>query len=265
MKSPIFPKKRLGQHFLTDPNTILRIVGALRAPVDAHVVEIGPGTGALTGRLQDRYPSFKAIEIDASAVDHLRKFYPGLNVQHADILEIDWKSTGRSPLYIIGNLPYNISSPILFGLLAAHEVIAEAVLMVQKEVAERIVAQPRTKAYGIPSVLAQLYAHPRILFNVSRNVFEPKPAVDSSVIRLDFGGVTAPDVDPGLLHTVVRAAFSMRRKVLRNSLRQWAAEIPDHWRRCRAEELSPADYVLLARYFRDRQKGIRDSSENTDS
>ena len=265
MKSPILPKKRLGQHFLADPNTARRIVGALRASKDAHVVEIGPGAGALTGLLYESYPCFEAIEIDASAVAHLLNSYPGLNVRHEDVLGIDWKSMGKSPLYVIGNLPYNISSPILFGLLAAHEVIAEAVLMVQREVADRIIAQPRTKAYGIPSVLAQLYARPSILFKVSRNVFDPRPSVESSVIRLDFEGVNVPDVDPGLLHAVVRAGFSMRRKVLRNSLRQWAKDIPDRWKRCRAEELSSADYVMLARYFQDRPKEIRDTSETQES
>jgi len=261
VKSLILPKKRLGQHFLTDPNTSRRIVGALRASEDAYVVEIGPGTGALTGLLYERYPHFEAIEIDTNAVAYLLNFYPNLKMQHTDILGINWNKIGVSPLYIIGNLPYNITSPILFGLLAAHEVIAEAVLMVQREVAERIVAQPRTKAYGIPSVFAQLYARPSILFKVSRNVFDPKPAVESSVIRLDFKGVTVPDVDPGLLHAVVRAGFSMRRKVLRNSLRQWADNIPDHWKRCRAEDLSPKDYVMLAQYFQDRRRKAHDTKE----
>ncbi len=257
MKSSILPKKSLGQHFLNDPNTARRIVGALNAPPDAHVVEIGPGVGALTGPLQERYENFEAIEIDPRAVTHLQARFPDLNVRRADVLEVNWQSLGDLPLHIIGNLPYNISSPILFGLLAAHRVVSQAVLMVQKEVAERIVAPPRTKAYGIPSVFAQLYARPSILFKVSRNVFEPKPAVESTVIRLDFEGIQTPDVDAGLLHAVVRAGFGMRRKVLRNSLRQWAAEIPDRWRRCRAEELSPSDYVELARYFQDRSQTVR--------
>ena len=262
MKSPIPPKKSLGQHFLNDPNTARRIVGALEAPADAHVVEIGPGVGALTGLLHERFENFEAIEVDSRAVTYLRERYPDLNMRQADVLELDWRRLGDQPLHIIGNLPYNITSPILFGLLAAHDAMSQAVLMVQKEVAERIVAKPRTKAYGIPSVFAQLYARPSILFKVSRNVFEPKPAVESVVIRLDFEGIEAPDVDTGLLHAVVRAGFGMRRKVLRNSLQKWAADIPDRWRRCRAEELSPDDYVMLARYFQDRSQIIRDSLDN---
>ncbi len=254
MKSPIPPKKSLGQHFLIDPNTVRRIVGALSAPKHASVIEIGPGTGALTELLFQKYANFEAIEIDEKAVTHLRSTYPELMVRHMDVLSVDWKSSGSPPLHIIGNLPYNISSPILFGLLAAHDVMAEAVLMVQREVANRIVAKPRTKAYGIPSVLSQLYARPRILFQVSRNVFSPKPTVESSVIQLDFAGVSAPDVDPALLHAVVRAGFGMRRKILRNSFKQWATDIPDRWKRSRAEELFPEDYVMLARYFQDRPK-----------
>ena len=259
MRTPILAKKSLGQHFLTDPNTACRIVNALKAPAGAHVVEIGPGTGALTKLLYERYEKFEAIEVDQRAVAHLQTSYPGVNVLQTNVLGMDWRSLQNPPLHIIGNLPYNITSPIIFGLLDAHDVLAEAVLMVQKEVADRIVAQPRTKAYGIPSIFAQLYACPSILFRVSRNVFQPKPAVESTVIRLDFQGVTPPDVDAGLLHTVVRAGFGMRRKVLRNSLKKWDAKIPDRWKRCRAEELSPMDYVMLARYFQD---GARNSSRD---
>lgn len=261
MKSPILPRKSLGQHFLTDPNTARRIVEALQAPEYAQVVEIGPGTGALTGLLHERYSNFDVIEVDGRAITYLRSQYPDLNVHQMSVLGVDWNRIGKAPLHIIGNLPYNITSPILFGLLAAHEIINEAVLMVQREVAERIVAQPRTKAYGIPTVFAQLYARPSILFKVSRNVFHPKPAVESTVIRLDFEGVSVPDVDKGLLHAVVRAGFSMRRKVLRNSLRQWDADLPDRWKRCRAEELSPSDYVMLARYVQDHPKGTRKFSD----
>ncbi len=252
MKSPILPKKSLGQHFLNDPNTARRIVGALDAPADAHVVEIGPGVGALTEILYKRFENFEAVEVDSRAIKYLLECYPDLKLRHEDVLGLDWQGLGDLPLYVIGNLPYNITSPILFGLFAANDVISKAVLMVQREVAERIVASPRTKAYGIPSVFAQLYSRPSILFNVSRNVFQPKPAVESSVIRLDFEGVEIPDVDAGLLHAVVRAGFGMRRKVLRNSLQKWAINIPEHWRRCRAEELSPDDYVILTRYFQDR-------------
>lgn len=263
MKSPILPKKSLGQHFLSDPNTACRIVGALDASDDAYVVEIGPGTGALTGLLFERYPHFEAIEVDSRAVTHLQECYPGLKIRQTDVLGVDWINLGNPPLHIIGNLPYNISSPILFGLLAAHGVMRQAVLMVQREVADRIVAKPRTKSYGIPSVFAQLYARPKVLFQVSRNVFRPKPAVESAVIRLNFDGVEVPDVDSSLLHAVVRAGFGMRRKVLRNSLRQWGNDVPDHWKRCRAEELSPADYVRLTRYFQDRLQsshGLLDKS-----
>lgn len=262
MKSPILPYKNLGQHFLSDPNTARRIVDELTSPKEGHVIEIGPGVGALTGLLVDRYQNFEAIEVDERVVDYLDTIYPELTVHQMSVLDVNWNKLGDTPLHIIGNLPYNISSPILFGLFASHDVIAEAVLMVQREVAERMIAQPRTKSYGIPSVIAQLYARPTILFNVSRNVFDPKPSVESSVIRLKFEGVTVPDVDPGFLHAVVRAGFSMRRKVLRNSLRKWDIEIPDQWKRCRAEELSPEDYVALTRYFLDRKNSLSEFTQN---
>jgi len=262
VKSPILPNKKLGQHFLSDPNTARRIVDELHAPQDGQVVEIGPGVGALTGLLLDRYQKFEAIEVDERAVDYLQSQYPTLSLHQMSVLDVDWKKLGDHPLYVIGNLPYNISSPILFGLLAAHNVIAEAVLMVQREVADRIVAKPSTKEYGIPSVIAQLYSNPTRQFNVSRDVFNPKPNIESSVIRLDFKGVSVPDIDLGFLHAVVRAGFSMRRKVLRNSLRKWDIDIPDQWKRCRAEELSPEDYVKLARYFLERKGSSSESMYN---
>ncbi len=252
MRLPILPKKSLGQHFLIDPNTARRIVAALGAPEHACVIEIGAGTGALTELLFHKYRNLEAIEIDKRAVIHLQDTFPDLMVRHMDVLKVDWKNLGRPPRYVIGNLPYNITSPILFGLLNAHPFIAKAILMVQREVADRVVAKPRTKAYGIPSVLSQLYAHPRILFHVRRNVFYPKPAVESSVIQLDFEGVTAPDIDVSFLSSVVRTGFGMRRKMLRNCFKQWKVDLPGQWEQSRAEELFPHDYVTLARCFQDR-------------
>jgi len=258
MALPFFPKKSLGQHFLTDPNVARKIVGALQAPPEGHVVEIGPGGGALTGLLLEAYPKLTAIEVDARAVAYLRAHHPGLDVRQADVLEVDWSAlaeeTGR-PLYLISNLPYSLTSPILFSLLDHRRCLREAVLMMQHEVARRLVAVPRTKDYGILSVLVQLYARPVLLFRVSRNVFYPKPDVTSAVIRLAFDERTAPDpgVDPAFLRTVVRAAFNQRRKTLHNSLGRWtrarAIELPHGWDRKRAEELSPSAFIELARYL----------------
>ena len=255
------PKKSLGQNFLTDPNTARKIVAALRAPAEGPVVEIGPGTGALTRLLLDRFASLTALEIDARAVAHLQAAYPGLDVRQVDVLTVDWGALAEEkggPLYVIGNLPYYITSPILFGLLEHREHLREAVMMMQREVAERLVAEPRTKAYGIPSVLTQLYTRPELLFSVSRNVFYPKPEVTSAVIRLAFDVQVAPalDVDPAFLRTVVRAAFNQRRKTLHNSLSMWTraqgVELPHGWGRRRAEELPPSAFVELVHYIQTR-------------
>jgi len=258
MQQPVTPQKRLGQHFLTDPNTARRIVAALQAPEDGPVVEIGPGTGALTGLLRERFATLTALEIDARAVAHLRAEHPDLDVRQVDVLEVDWRALRAEKgglLYVIGNLPYYITSPILFALLDSRAYLRAAVLMMQLEVARRLVAEPRTKEYGILSVLFQLHASPALLFRVSRNVFYPKPEVSSAVIRLGFDGRDAldPAVDPSFLRTVVRTAFNQRRKTLHNSLGRWTraceVELPHGWARQRAEELSPSAFVELAYYL----------------
>lgn len=255
------PKQSLGQNFLHDPNMARKIVGTVRAPRDAHVVEIGPGEGALTGLLLDRYPTFTAFEIDDRAVDHLRQKHPALDVRTRDVLEVNWHDVAEqkgAPLYVVGNLPYNITSQILFDLLDARAVVREAVLMMQLEVAERLVAVPRTKAYGILSVQVQTFAVPDLLFKVSPNVFFPRPDVTSAVVRVAMR--SADDhleaVDPEFLRHVIRTAFNQRRKTLRNSLGRWTREmnieLQGNLEKRRAEELTPAEFVALARYLEAR-------------
>lgn len=255
---PLLPKKSLGQNFLTDPNTVRKIAGALTAPPGAPVVEIGPGTGALTEELLTHYPRLTAIEVDVRAVAYLRERWPALDVRQADVLEVDWAALAAEQggrLHVIGNLPYYITSPILFGLLDARAYLHEAVMMMQLEVAQRFVAAPRTKAYGILSVLVQHYTTPELLFRVSRNVFYPKPDVTSAVIRLAFPETTRAEVDDAFLREVVRTAFNQRRKTLRNSLSRWTRDrgvtLPHDWDRRRAEELTPDEFVVLAQYLRD--------------
>ena len=251
------PIKRLGQHFLVDPNVIRKILAQLEAPPDARVVEIGPGPGALTEFLFDRYEDFTAVEIDHRAVANLRERYPGIRVLEMDVLDLNYDELAGdgfqpSPLWVIGNLPYNITSQILFGLFDAPS-ISQAVLTMQKEVAERLIAEPRTKQYGILSVITQLLAQPSIRFNLSPNVFRPKPEVWSSTVRLDWPPVDPlpEDLKPEWLRTVVRTAFNQRRKTLRNSLRALTdaakTDLPERWAGKRAEELAPPEYVELAR------------------
>ncbi len=255
----ITPKKSLGQHFLKDANIRDKIIDQLEAGPDDRVVEIGPGTGALTGHLAARFARLEAVEIDARAVAHLTEKMPALKVHHGDVITYDWVAHSKlygEKLHVIGNLPYYVTSQVIFSLLDAHHYISEAVLMMQREVAERLVAVPRTKAYGILSVAVQQLAIPHLAFRVSRNVFFPKPDVESAVVRLEFKHTT-PDLDlseAAWLRKVVRTAFNQRRKTLRNSLSRLTSEIsrdvPDEWRTKRAEELSPADFVELARYLK---------------
>lgn len=252
------PIKRLGQNFLQDPNTIRRIVDALDAGPDDAVVEIGPGAGALTGMLADRYPRFAAIEIDDRAANLLETEIPAARIIRQDILKTDWSQLASEMatdrLHVIGNLPYYITSQILFSLLDAAPLIEEAVIMMQFEVAERLVAEPRTKSYGILSVALQLACEVRILFPVSRNVFYPKPDVRSAMVHLRFPAEEPhASGDPAFLRTLIRTAFNQRRKTLRNSLSRVLTEdmpaLPEDVSRARAEELTPDDFVRLADYL----------------
>ncbi len=248
----IRPKKSLGQHFLRDPNTIRKIAAAVGAAADDPVVEIGPGTGALTEELLRHYPDLTAVEVDERAITHLRETLPDLDVRQQDVLETDWAALAEEKggtLWVVGNLPYYITSPILFSLLDGRQHLRRAVVMMQKEVAERLVAVPRTKAYGILSVQTQLLCRPTLLFDVSRHVFYPKPDVTSAVVALDFDA-PEPDVDVELLRRTVRTAFNQRRKTLRNSLKPITAEtgcaVPDALAGRRPEALEPSEFVALA-------------------
>ncbi len=216
----IRPKKSLGQHFLTDENIIAKIADAVKAKRGDRLIEIGAGTGNLTGALLNKTDDFHAFEIDKRAVQILCENFTGLQIHHKDILEVDWKewSIGKEKTYTVGNLPYNITSPILFSLLDSRHLLNSAILMMQKEVAERLVADIRTKDYGILSVQTQLMSSPEILFPVSRNCFTPKPNIESAVVRLVFnkGELACSDAH---LKTVVRTAFNQRRKKLSNALK----------------------------------------------
>lgn len=250
------PKKSLGQHFLVDPNTARKIVESLQAGENDAVVEIGPGLGALTGFLVERHRDITAIEIDERAADHLRAEHPDLVLRTMDVLKVDWSSIAADkgrPLHVIGNLPYNISSPILFDLFESAQYLAEAVVMMQLEVAQRLVGVPRTKQYGILSVAAQLVSKPELLFRVSANVFRPRPSVTSAVVRLAFADVDRRVRYKGQLQRVIRTAFNQRRKTLRNSLKsitlEMGVELPEQWSSKRAEELAPEEFVALTRYL----------------
>jgi 16S rRNA (adenine1518-N6/adenine1519-N6)-dimethyltransferase len=240
---------------MTDPNTVRRIVSALEAAPEDRVVEIGPGTGALTDELVKTCPDLHLVEVDERAIEPLRARFQDVTVHHADVLKLDWASVvpeRPARLRVIGNIPYNISSQIIFGLLDADATIVRAVLTMQREVGRRLVGKPRTKEYGILSVWAQLFSRPEILFDVSRNVFFPKPDVESTCVALNFERAV-PDVDREVLRQVVRAAFNQRRKTLRNSLRRLVEAggeaLDEHTAAKRAEELCPDEFVEIARWL----------------
>lgn len=216
----IRPKKSLGQHFLTDQNIIEKIAESIPAVEGHRVIEIGPGTGALTEALLERFEDVHAVELDQRAIKILKEKFPSLPVHHRDVLDVDWEelSIGKSKTHVVGNLPYYITSQILFALLESREQLADALLMMQKEVAERLVSDIRTKDYGILSVQTQLMSTPEILFPVSRHCFKPPPNVESAVVKLTFDRKELTCTDAHL-KTVVRTAFNQRRKKLSNALK----------------------------------------------
>ena len=227
---------------------IQKIVDSIPAKSGDRIVEIGPGAGAITGLILQSYDDVIAIEIDQRMVEHLSEEHPNLKIVNEDILKSDWSEfiISDKPVHVVGNLPYYITSQILFKVLEYREHITSALLMMQKEVAERIVAEPRSKEYGILSVQTQLMSSPEILFDVPPNVFSPPPNVNSAVLKLAFDkpGLECTDEN---LKTVVRMAFNQRRKKLSNALKRLNTELPEGEFNfnLRAEALSPDMYEKL--------------------
>ncbi|KAI0561591.1 Ribosomal RNA adenine dimethylase [Gracilaria domingensis] len=260
----IHPKKSLSQNFLRDKQVIDRIITSFRNVVQETdpsptVVEVGPGLGALTDRLIEQYPNMHAVEIDKRAVQHLHARHAHLNLHHADVLQLDWNALSTqlsTPLAVIGNLPYNIVSQILFSLLEAPDnTISAALVMMQKEVAQRVTAKPNCRAYGILSVVSQLYAQPQILFSVPNTAFFPVPEVTSAMVQLRF--IPHPQFDTTnvpmnrALRTVVKTAFNQRRKRLRNALKTICngKELPNGWDLKRPEELEPIQFLEITQFL----------------
>jgi 16S rRNA (adenine1518-N6/adenine1519-N6)-dimethyltransferase len=217
------PRKRWGQHFLCDPGVASRIIDTAEIGPESVVLEIGPGLGALTDQLAARAAALYLIEIDAQLAGRLAARHgddPRVHVLHADALEIALAEVVREPCAtVVANLPYNISTPLLFRFLDARLRLPRAVVMLQREVAARLVARPGGDDYGVTSVLVQAFAQVRLAFGVSRRSFFPPPRVDSAVVDIRWSAVPRADVgDVALFRTVVRAAFGKRRKMLRNAL-----------------------------------------------
>ncbi len=212
--------KNLGQNFLTNPFYAEKIAGFIQPGAADVLIEIGPGRGALTRFLAGKKAAQRiGIEFDRRWAAELQQQFAGqVEIIEADFLQADLTTFGTD-LFIIGNIPYNITSPILFKVLDAWPAVKQAVFMTQKEVAERIYAEPGSKIYGILSVLMQTYARAEKMLEVGAGNFFPKPKVDSAVFRLDFYSEVQGLTDHRLYRKIVRTAFNYRRKTLRNSLR----------------------------------------------
>lgn len=248
-------RKRFGQHFLHDPNVIARIIAAIAPRADDCMVEIGPGLGAITLPLLERVRELYAVEIDRDASRHLRSATAGRGVLHlyeADVLHFDFRQLGDGRrLRVVGNLPYNISTPLLFHLIEQRERILDMHFMLQKEVVERMAAAPGTANYGRLTVMIAPWLKVEPLFDIGPGAFRPPPQVVSTFVRLEpYAQPPVHIADPQRFAAVVAAAFAQRRKTLRNALKALltqqdiAAAGVDPG--LRAEVIAPAGFAALA-------------------
>jgi 16S rRNA (adenine1518-N6/adenine1519-N6)-dimethyltransferase len=255
------PKKYFGQHFLHEQNVIAKIIAAIQPHTNEHFLEIGPGRGALTTHLLPIVKTMDVVEIDRDIIPLLQEACQSLGTLHIyqqDILKFDFATIDekRDHLRVVGNLPYNISTPLLFHLLKNVNLIQDMHFMLQKEVAQRIVAQPGSKIYGRLSVMLQYYCEAKLLFTVSSGAFVPAPKVDSAFIRLIPKSESAMLAQSSeLLSEIVRVAFNQRRKTIGKTLQRFIA--PATMRdlgidpQARPEELSVEKFVTLCNNARE--------------
>lgn len=244
------PKKSLGQHFLKDQSIASSIADTIDSCPDIPILEVGPGTGVLTRYLLAKGRDLKVVELDGESVDYLRKNMPRLenSIIEDDFLKMHLENLFDGQKFVLtGNYPYNISSQIFFKLLNYKELIPCCTGMIQKEVAERITAQPGSKAYGILSVLLQVWYDAEYLFTVNEDVFNPPPKVKSAVIRLTRNNVESLPCNDKLFKQVVKTTFNQRRKTIRNSIKPLIGDktITDEYLGKRPEQLSIADFIRL--------------------
>lgn len=247
-------RKRFSQNFLRDPMVIDRLLEVIRPQPGDAIVEIGPGQGALTGALLDRGVAVTAIELDRDLAAGLRVRFPELDLIEGDALKQDFTALaarlGSPRLRLVGNLPYNISSPLIFHALEHAAAIQDAYFMLQDEVVQRLAAAPGSKAWGRLGVMVQLHCDVQALFAVPPSAFTPEPKVNSRIVRLQprLGPAGLP-ADPPLFAEVVRAVFAQRRKTLRNTLKPYPEReaLAAQWDlSLRPEQLALSDFVRLA-------------------
>jgi 16S rRNA (adenine1518-N6/adenine1519-N6)-dimethyltransferase len=251
------PKKRLGQNFLIDPNILRKIARVIDPQKGDYIVEIGPGKGALTKHLLESGAGIHAIELDPELFAFLKdEFadYSNFHLYHEDAVNFDYSAIlpPDNKVKMVGNIPYNITSPLLFRFFELAEHLDRIVLLVQKEIARRICAPPGTKDYGILSVMSNFYCQSHIEFNVSPNVFRPVPQVNSSVISMVPIENNYAPVFRQQFNALVRKAFNQRRKILRNSLNlpviSEVLDCPVDLTR-RAETLTVTEFIALTQWY----------------
>ncbi len=258
------PRKRFGQNFLHDRQVIDRIIDAIDPQPQDHILEVGPGQGALTGRLVASGARLDCVELDRDLAGYLQDYYrnsDNFTLHQQDILKFDIATiaTGDHSLRVVGNLPYNISTPVLFHLLSRHELIRDMVFMLQLEVVQRMGAGVGSKNYGRLSLMLQYFCEVEHLFNVPSAAFTPRPRVSSAIVRLRPHATPPVQAkDEETLALVIRTAFNQRRKTLKNSLKAIISEdvlatlALDN--SLRPENLSLADYVLISNALSDDMK-----------
>lgn len=243
--------KKFGQNYLHDKNILRKILEEINPKEGETVVEIGPGLGALTEFLATSKANIHAVEIDTRVIENLKLKFPNINFILNDFLAIDLKIFETTSLRIVGNIPYNITSPIIFRCIENLNLVKDSVLLIQLEVAERIVAKPGTKEYGILSVIVQAFADVKICFKVSANVFTPKPKVESALVHFSFKEKYPHMKNKKDFIKVVKAAFGNRRKTLKNSLANSIFAGVDFGNSnidlsLRAERLTVEDFISLS-------------------
>lgn len=253
------PLKSLGQNFLVDENIVRKIIAEFKPERNDTVLEIGPGQGALTKHLFQLVDDITLIEFDKRTASQLSDEYEKADVVNTDFLKFDLnKEFAGKKIRVIGNIPYNITSPIIFKLIESRDIVTDAVLMVQHEVARRITAERGTKDYSLLTVLLDYFSEVRYCFQVSPNVFYPKPKVKSAVVHLRFDNKIDKDIENDVFIKVVKASFGNRRKTLKNSLSNSIFAKYDYSEFSglltkRAEELTTPDFIHIAKKIQAQQ------------
>jgi len=254
-------KKSYGQHFLVNENLAKNIADTAIELSDKYpVLEIGPGKGVLTKYFYEKKINFKSVEADMDMIEYLHSTYPGISINliFKDILKLDLNEVFDEEFVLFGNFPYNISSQILFKMIEYKYKIPVLIGMFQREVAERIIASPGNKEYGILSVLVQAYYSGKIIFRVKPGSFSPPPKVDSAVIKLERKEKFELDCNETLFKTIVKSTFNKRRKMIRNTLKSLINDdeiLKDDFFKKRPEQLSLDEFVELTNVIEGRLMG----------